>query len=39
MTENWCDEYGYIRENLQRIEENIQNACAAAGRQNGDLYE
>lgn len=37
MTENWCDEFGYIRENLQRIEENIQNACAAAGRQRDEV--
>ncbi len=37
MTANPCDEAAYIRENLKRIEENIQQACAAAGRRREDV--
>ena len=32
MTASLSSEYGYIRDNLQRIEEKIQNACISAGR-------
>lgn len=37
MTANSSAEFAYIRENLQRIEENIQNACAAAGRNRDEV--
>ncbi len=37
MTGNSSAEFAYIRENLQRIEEKIQNACAAAGRRREEV--
>ena len=37
MTENWSTEYAYVRENLDRIEEQIQNACVAAGRKREEV--
>ncbi len=37
MKENWSTEYAYVRDNLNRIEEQIQNACNAAGRDRREV--
>lgn len=37
MTANSSDEFGWVRDNLLRIEENIQNACVAAGRRRDEV--
>ena len=37
MTVNSCDDYAFVRDNLERIEERIQAACAAAGRRREDV--
>lgn len=37
MTENLHDNHAYVRENLARIEEQIQAACAAAGRRREEV--
>lgn len=37
MTESSLNEYGYIRDNLQRIEEQIEKACDAAGRHREEV--
>ena len=37
MMGNSCDEFAYVRENLARIEQDIQNACAAAGRRREEV--
>ncbi len=37
MTASLSNEFDYIRDNLQRIEEQIQNACAAAGRRREEV--
>lgn len=37
MTVNSCDEFAYVRDNLARIEQEIQDACAAAGRRREEV--
>lgn len=37
MTENWCADAQRVRDNLLRIEEEIQNACVAAGRRRDEV--
>ncbi len=37
MTENWSVDAARVRENLLRIEEEIQNACVAVGRRREDV--
>ena len=37
MTANSCDEFSFVRDNLARIEEQIQAACAAAGRRREEV--
>lgn len=37
MTVSLCDEFGWVRDNLLRVEENIQNACARAGRRREEV--
>jgi pyridoxal phosphate enzyme (YggS family) len=37
MTENWSVDAARVRDNLLRIEEEIQNACAAAGRRREEV--